>query len=113
METEIRRLKEYVLFMFEEEYEANSYDDDNLSSCIRDFIDSKFIYIDDAKDFVNNFGLLIFNLFLQSNANGNQAIIGLPIKVESIAKDALMCFCFEYMHTDLLKIKQKIDKRGW
>lgn len=114
MEMEIKRLKEYVAYMFESDYEANSYDDDKLTSCIHDFIDSKFIYTDDAKEFVENFGLLVFNLFLQSKANEeNQAVIDFPIEIEDIATNALTYFCFQYIYTDLLKIKQKIDKRGW
>ena len=110
---EMKRLKSFVICMFNSEYEPNSYTDDNFTSCINDLIDSKFIYTEDAKKFVDSFGLIVFQLFLQGKANGNQAIIDFPIEVEDIAKTAMTHFCFEYVYTDLLKAKQEIDKRGW
>lgn len=110
---EIKRLRDYVVAVFESNYEPNSYEDDNLLPCITDMVDSLFIYTEDAEKFVNSFGFTIIQLYLQSKANGNKAIIEVPVKVEDVAKNTVIYFCFEYIHEVLLKAKQKIDKRGW
>lgn len=112
MKMELENLRHHIINSFKDEYEPNSYKDNNLNEVIFDMCSRETIYTQDAETLIKTYPLSMIHLFLESKLDEGKSVVEFPVSPDKIVYNAMVHYCFEYMYGNLLKTKQEIDKKG-
>ena len=107
----IRKIDEYIIDVFKNEYEPQNNYDNSLENVIGDFLDGKFIYTSDAKEFIKLFSSYeFFQLYLAANAENGYATIDINnVSAEDIAYSVFSYVLYDFCYSRIANIKEELD----
>ena len=114
---ELRRLEERIIDDFKEEYEPQNNFDRDLDSVLFDFLDGKFIHMDECISFINSYPLVSIRLWIDSNAESEKNFInfmsgccdGSDLWSDIVYKTYSRCL-YDFCYEKIERIKNNMDE---